>query len=146
MGVDVDDPALGLRILEQAVADTVGSGAQPRPGQVALAEDIIETLRTNPGAELGVDGGRRIAVAATGVGKSFAQLAPAAAAALAGQRTVISTESLSLQAQLLEKDGPVIQRACETVTWRPSHHRGAQRVGQPCLHPFRARRRLRPGW
>ena len=115
-GVDVDDPALGLRILEQAVADTVGSGAQPRPGQVALAEDIIKTLRTNPGAELGVDGGRRIAVAATGVGKSFAQLAPAAAAALAGQRTVISTESLSLQAQLLEKDGPVIQRACETIT------------------------------
>ncbi|HEY5785064.1 MAG TPA: helicase C-terminal domain-containing protein [Microlunatus sp.] len=29
---------------------------------------------------------------------------------------MISTESLSLQAQLLEKDGPVIQQACETVT------------------------------
>lgn len=114
--MDIDDPTLGLRILDQAVADTVGPGAQPRPGQVALAEDIIETLAKNPDASLGVDGGRLIGQAPTGCGKSFASLAPAAAAALAGQRTVISTESLSLQAQLLEKDGPAIQRACETVT------------------------------
>ena len=79
--MDVDDPTLGLRILDRAVVDTVGAGARPRPGQVALAEDIIETLRTNPNAELGVDGGRLIAAAPTGVGKSYAQLAPAAAAA-----------------------------------------------------------------
>ncbi len=115
-GVDTSDPDLCLRILDRAVTNLVGPEAPRRPGQVALARDIAATLRGNPDAAPGVPGGRLVANAPTGVGKSAAQLAPACAAALAGQRTVISTESLSLQAQILDKDGPAMLDACVQVT------------------------------
>ena len=52
---------------------------------------------------------------------SMAYLAPAAYAASMGERTVISTESLALQSQLVDKDAPVIQEASERITgYRPS--------------------------
>jgi ATP-dependent DNA helicase DinG len=57
--------------------------------------------------------GRRLLVeAGTGVGKSFAYLVPAvAAAAERGERVVVATHTLALQDQLLRKDVPLLLRA-----------------------------------
>ena len=46
--------------------------------------------------------------AGTGVGKSLAYLIPAVRAALDGKKTVISTHTISLQTQLIEKDIPLV--------------------------------------
>src|SRR5262245_760773 len=54
-------------------------------------------------------GGRVLVEAGTGVGKSFAYLAPAiAAAAERGERVVIATHTIALQEQLLSKDVPFL--------------------------------------
>src|SRR6185295_9853692 len=55
------------------------------------------------------EGGRLLAEAGTGVGKSFAYLVPAvAAAAERGERVVIATHTIALQEQLLGKDVPFL--------------------------------------
>ncbi|KAB1661616.1 ATP-dependent DNA helicase [Pseudoclavibacter sp. CFCC 13796] len=82
--------------LHELVADAVGPGVTPRSGQSALARDMA--------------GRPRVAgEAPTGVGKSFAALANAAVNARHGRRTLISTESLSLQSQIMNKDAPAAQ-------------------------------------
>ncbi len=50
-----------------------------------------------------------IVEAGTGVGKSFAYLIPAIAQVIAGKKVVISTHTISLQEQLIEKDIPFLQ-------------------------------------
>ena len=58
------------------------------------------------------DGGTLLLEAGTGVGKSFAYLVPALAWARAnGQRTVVSTNTINLQEQLVGKDLPLLRRA-----------------------------------
>lgn len=49
-----------------------------------------------------------LAEAGTGVGKTLAYLVPAVRAALDGKRTVISTHTINLQNQLMEKDIPLV--------------------------------------
>lgn len=84
-----------------------------RPEQLELAEAIRRTL---------AQGGHLIAEAGTGVGKSFAYLAPAILAATeseerAGEgddegprrRIILSTHTISLQEQLLSKDVPLLR-------------------------------------
>lgn len=100
-------------VLEAVVAViTDGATNRPRPGQHALAHDILGTMvgkDRRPGQMLGC--------APTGVGKAVACAVPAALmAAQQGDRTLISTESLALQAQLLEKDLPDVARAVLAVT------------------------------
>ncbi len=57
------------------------------------------------------EGGRLLVEAGTGVGKSFAYLVPAvAAAAERGEKVVVATHTLALQDQLLHKDVPVLLR------------------------------------
>lgn len=77
---------------------TLGFVAETRPGQIALAENIVDDLRDENAA---------LYEAGTGVGKSFAYLLPAI---LAGGRTIISTAKISLQTQLVEKDLPFIKK------------------------------------
>src|SRR5665647_1706267 len=61
-------------------------------------------------------GGQVAGVAATGVGKGLAYGGPAVLlAATRGDRTVISTESLALQAQLIDKDFPLIVAAARKL-------------------------------
>src|SRR3954462_7730998 len=58
------------------------------------------------------DGGKGrhlIVEAGTGVGKSFAYLVPAIAQAALGKKVVISTHTISLQEQLMEKDIPFLR-------------------------------------
>ncbi len=56
-------------------------------------------------------GGRLLAEAGTGTGKSLAYLVPAAARARAGVVTVIATAGINLQEQLVSKDLPLLKRA-----------------------------------
>ncbi len=78
-------------------------GYEPREEQVRMADAVGKAFRDH----------RRLMVeAACGVGKSFAYLVPAAHHALdSGRQVVLSTHTISLQEQLVEKDIPFIQEA-----------------------------------
>lgn len=76
------------------------SNYEVRDEQLRLAEAVDGVMR---------NGGRLVAEAGTGVGKSFAYLVPAvAAAAERGERVVIATHTIALQEQLLDKDVPFL--------------------------------------
>ncbi len=67
------------------------------------------------------DGGVQLLEAGTGVGKSFAYLVPALAWARAnGERTVVSTNTINLQEQLVGKDLPLLRRALSTDDYTPT--------------------------
>ena len=101
--------------------------------------------------------------AGTGVGKCFAYLVPALAWARAnGERTVVSTNTINLQEQLVGKDLPFLREALRTETHEPSFallkgwrnylclSRLQQAVGAPA-HPPRTRQARRaharsPSW
>jgi len=95
-------------VLARAVALTTGcDDIEPRPGQVKLAHDILDAMLSHS---------HSASQGPTGVGKSMAYLVPAAMLAAKSQkRTVIATESLNLQGQLVEKDLPVVVDAIEQV-------------------------------
>jgi len=72
-----------------------------RPAQLALAAAIARAFN---------DDGIGVFEAGTGVGKSFAYLLPAMVWALDNKdRVIISTQTINLQQQLIEKDIPVAQ-------------------------------------
>ena len=90
------------------IARRLGDRYEQRPEQLAMVEAV----------ELALDGGERLLVeAGTGVGKSFAYLLPAVAHALrAGERgtdqkrrIIISTHTIALQEQIIQKDIPLLQ-------------------------------------
>ena len=67
------------------------------------------------------DGGVLVLEAGTGVGKSFAYLVPALAwSRLNGERTVISTNTINLQEQLVGKDLPMLREALAEDGWSPT--------------------------
>ncbi|TGM57945.1 ATP-dependent DNA helicase [Leptospira adleri] len=75
---------------------------EPRSGQIQLSQRIEEALSS---------GKHLIAEAGTGVGKSLAYLIPAALSSMEREEpVVISTETKSLQQQLLLKDIPMVSR------------------------------------
>jgi len=75
------------------------SGYEARPEQLAMARAVQKAF--DQGHHLLVEAG-------TGVGKSFAYLVPAILHATPGRRVVISTHTIALQEQLLEKDVPFL--------------------------------------
>ncbi len=80
-----------------------------RPEQAAMARAVAAAL----------SGGEHLVVeAGTGVGKSLAYLLPSACFALLNRtRVVVSTNTISLQEQLLGQDIPIVRRALEG--WGP---------------------------
>ena len=67
------------------------------------------------------DGGVLLLEAGTGVGKSFAYLVPALAWARAnGERTVVSTNTINLQEQLVGKDLPLLREALRDGDYTPT--------------------------
>jgi ATP-dependent DNA helicase DinG len=67
------------------------------------------------------DGGVLLLEAGTGVGKSFAYLVPALEWARAnGERTVISTNTINLQEQLVGKDLPLLRNALASADYTPT--------------------------
>jgi ATP-dependent DNA helicase DinG len=84
-----------------AIARRLGSLFEYRPQQLEMAEAVQWAME---------DGHHLLAEAGTGVGKSFAYLLPAIHYAVTKKkRVVISTHTISLQQQLIEKDIPLIQ-------------------------------------
>ncbi|MGW8268184.1 MAG: hypothetical protein ACWGSQ_17595, partial [Longimicrobiales bacterium] len=90
---------------------------EDRPGQREMA--LLVARRYN-------DGGVGLVEAGTGTGKSMAYLLPAALWALRnGERTVISTNTINLQEQLVGKDLPLLQEALEVpLSWALVKGRG----------------------
>ncbi|MBA3656042.1 MAG: DEAD/DEAH box helicase, partial [Gemmatimonadaceae bacterium] len=99
--LDVDDVSRELGP-EGSVAAAMG-GYEDRPGQRSMAAAITEVFN---------DGGTALLEAGTGVGKSLAYLIPALRwAALTGEKTLVSTNTINLQEQLVAKDLPFLAQA-----------------------------------
>jgi ATP-dependent DNA helicase DinG len=80
-----------------------GIGGAERPGQVAMTRAVQRAIET--GEHLAVQAG-------TGTGKSLAYLVPAARHAVAGEATVVvSTATIALQRQLIDRDLPRLAEA-----------------------------------
>ena len=94
-------------LLAAAVAGI--SGAE-RPGQVKMAEAVARAM----------DGGEHLAVqAGTGTGKSLAYLVPAARHATALDATVVvSTATIALQRQLIDRDLPRLAESLQPLLGR----------------------------
>jgi len=94
------------------VADALGGGYEPREEQLRMADAVERAMR---------DRGHLLVEAGTGVGKSFAYLAPAVVrAALFGERVVVSTHTIALQEQLMGRDIPLLLGALkETLARSP---------------------------
>jgi ATP-dependent DNA helicase DinG len=85
---------------------------EDRPSQRDMAAYIADAYN---------DGGVVLLEAGTGVGKSFAYLVPALAWARAnGERTVVSTNTINLQEQLVGKDLPLLRDALGTDERSPT--------------------------
>jgi len=93
-----------LPALNELLATAVGAvGGSERPGQVAMAEAVQRAIRT--GDHLAVQAG-------TGTGKSLAYLVPALRHAVATESTVVvSTATIALQRQLIDRDLPRLEKA-----------------------------------
>src|SRR5207245_7572806 len=104
-----------------AVAHTLAHGGsvaaalgefEDRPSQRDMAAYIADVYN---------DGGIALLEAGTGVGKSFAYLVPALEwARVNGERTVVSTNTINLQEQLVGKDLPILARALGSGDHSPS--------------------------
>jgi len=113
--VEVPTPRRSAQIDSVAAAAALAPGgqvaqalrlAEDRPSQRDMAAYVADTFN---------DGGVALLEAGTGVGKSFAYLVPAILWALANdERTVVSTNTINLQEQLVGKDLPLLARALGT--------------------------------
>ncbi|MFZ5625517.1 MAG: JAB domain-containing protein, partial [Gemmatimonadota bacterium] len=97
---------------EHGPVATVLGQYEDRPSQRDMAAYIVDSYN---------DGGVALLEAGTGVGKSFAYLVPALAWARAnGERTVVSTNTINLQEQLVGKDLPMLRRALADGDYAPT--------------------------
>ncbi|WP_286691112.1 MULTISPECIES: ATP-dependent DNA helicase [unclassified Aeromicrobium] len=101
-------------------------GGTERPGQVAMAEAVAESLES----------GRHLLVqAGTGTGKSLGYLVPSL---LHRKRVVVSTATLGLQHQLVQRDLPaLVKGAHEVLGTTPSYAVVKGRSNYACLHRVR---------
>lgn len=84
-----------------AVARRLGDRYEPRPEQLTMARAVRDAIQ---------NGRHLLAEAGTGVGKSFAYLVPVIEfATRTKKRVVVSTHTISLQEQLIEKDIPLLR-------------------------------------
>ncbi|GAB3835566.1 ATP-dependent DNA helicase DinG [Kribbella italica] len=120
MGVDVHE------LLEAAVS---GVNGQTRPGQVAMVEAVDGAMH---------DGSHLLIQAGTGTGKSLGYLVPALVHAVENRRVVVSTATLALQSQLVDRDVPALLDATEKLLpRRPSYAIQKGRSNYACLHRVR---------
>ncbi len=98
----LDEDAVGSLLGDEGPLAALSVNYEVRPSQIELARSISRAF--NSGCIGAFEAG-------TGVGKSFAYLLPAMLWALDNQdRVVISTGTINLQQQLIEKDIPTAQR------------------------------------
>src|SRR3954453_20104904 len=94
-------------LLDAAVRAVAGV---PRPGQQAMADAVAVAAET---------GEHLLVQAGTGTGKSLAYLVPAVAHAVAtGRPVVVSTATLALQAQIVDRDLPRVADALAPLLGR----------------------------
>src|SRR5512140_3941260 len=85
-------------------------GGAPRPGQQVMAEAVYTAART---------GEHLLVQAGTGTGKSLAYLVPAVVHGVTGGRpVVITTATLALQAQIVDRDLPRVATALAPLLGR----------------------------
>ncbi|MGH3593732.1 MAG: DEAD/DEAH box helicase, partial [Pseudonocardiaceae bacterium] len=106
-------------------------GGTDRPGQALMAEAVDRAIRT--GEHLAVQAG-------TGTGKSLAYLVPAIRHAVAaGTTVVVSTATIALQRQLVDRDLPRLAGALEPLLGSaPSFAILKGRRNYLCLHRLNA--------
>ena len=101
-------------------------GGEERPGQVAMARAVEHAFEA---------GEHLLVQAGTGTGKSLAYLVPAVAY---GQRVVVATATLALQAQVVERDLPrVVDALAPLLGRRPAYATLKGRANYACLHRVR---------
>jgi ATP-dependent DNA helicase DinG len=112
------------KVLEAAIKAIGGTN---RPGQIEMADAIAESLEAAH---------HLLVQAGTGTGKSLGYLAPALLWLLRhpGERIVVATATLALQAQLANNDIPAALDAIESVTGqRPRHAILKGRTNYVCM-------------
>jgi ATP-dependent DNA helicase DinG len=119
--VEVPAPTPRVRLDPFDVIETLGANGavarelgsyEDRQSQRDLAAHLADAYN---------DGGVLLLEAGTGVGKSFAYLVPALAWARANnERTVVSTNTINLQEQLVGKDLPLLRRALTDGDYEPT--------------------------
>ena len=106
--IQIDLQAVASALQEGGELSRFMQGFEHRPQQQEMAQAVSETINES----VGEGGARLIVEGGTGVGKSLAYLLPAALYALANDASVvISTNTINLQQQLLEKDIPLVYQA-----------------------------------
>ncbi|MDA3899334.1 MAG: ATP-dependent DNA helicase [Spirochaetes bacterium] len=89
---------------------TLLKGYRTRPSQIKMAHSIAEALFSEKNAAV---------EAGTGIGKSLAYLVPSLLYAVAeGKRGALSTETRTLQNQLITKEIPILQKALTPIAGR----------------------------
>lgn len=124
---DVSDQPLTQSTPDLLAAAVAALGGAKRPGQVAMAEAVTDALEKE----------RNLVVqAGTGTGKSLAYLVPAIRHAQAtGNTVIVSTATLALQRQLVERDLPRLADALEPLLERrPTFAIQKGRNNYLCLH------------
>ena len=104
--------AQAMAVFDQVLASA--HGLKAREGQRRMAERVAETFASTAlgKTESETDKGILLIEAGTGVGKSLAYSAPTIALALAKKsKVLISTATVALQEQLVNKDLPLLRRA-----------------------------------
>nr|WP_202420927.1 ATP-dependent DNA helicase [Actinomadura rayongensis] len=92
-------------VTELLAAAVAAVGGTERPGQVAMAEAVAHAIAS---------GEHVAAQAGTGTGKSLAYLVPALRHAVTAKKTVVvSTATIALQNQLVDRDLPRLAKALE---------------------------------
>ena len=106
--VRLDEDEISGVLDEGGKLSTLISGYESRKSQIRLTRDVTSAF--NDGVVLAAEAG-------TGVGKSFAYLVPSFAWAIKNEeRIVISTATINLQKQLIDKDIPVVQKLFKKKT------------------------------
>jgi ATP-dependent DNA helicase DinG len=121
--------AVGVDVRELLEAAVSGINGQTRPGQVEMAEAVNTSMH---------DGSHLLVQAGTGTGKSLGYLVPALLHAIEDRRVVVSTATLALQSQLVDRDVPALLDATEKLLpRRPKYAIQKGRNNYACLHRIR---------
>jgi len=100
MRQEAQDALEAMLAADGPIARALGPSYEPRPEQAIMARRVMEAMTSR---------GTLLAEAGTGVGKSFAYLVPAMVRCmLLGEKVVVSTHTIALQEQLVERDIPTL--------------------------------------